>query len=135
MRPSTSNFITPEECANIGRFYETRMKRDISFIPKHMLTNASGQAFLDVGAGAGVLTKQIAPYFDQVDVIEPGRDHAKSLEQFNVCHDTFQEATIRPGHYDLILGCHIFYYVPRHQWNKVRQYFLTVYQLVENFQI
>ena len=118
---TTSTWFTPQQCVDIVRFYETRMTRDLfSFIPNHVKEQKVKTTFLDVGPGAGILTKQLAPTFNQVDVIEPNRVNAENLKQFNVCHNTLQEANIGADQYDLILCCHVFYHIPIHEWDKVR---------------
>ena len=56
-----STWFTPQQCVDIVRFYETRMTRELfSFIPDYVKEQKAKTTFLDVGPGAGILTKQLA---------------------------------------------------------------------------
>ena len=127
----TSTWFTDKQYADIVEFYDARITRDIvPFIQKDVLkdSSCSNKTFLDVGSGGGALTKELAPSFDRVDVIEPNRDHAESLKPFNVCHDPVQDAKIEAAHYDLIMCCHVFYHIPRELWETVRFFYSEIFK-------
>ena len=118
---AASTGCSDKQYAEIVEFYEARISRDIvPFIKTEVLNGNKGfKSFLDVGPGGGALTKQLAPTFDCVDVIEPNQGHSESLKPFNVSHDFIQDATMAEEQYDLILCCHVFYEIPRQLWETV----------------
>ena len=119
----TSTWFTDKQYAEIVEFYEARVTRDlVPVIQKEVLkdSSCSSKTFLDIGPGGGALTRELAPSFNHVDVIEPNMDYSESLKPFSISHDLMQDAKIEAAHYDLILCSHVFYHIPSDQWENVR---------------
>jgi len=115
--------ITDKQYSNVVDFYDARSQR--SLVPlvweKILPKGTTYECLLDVGPGSGTLTRELAPSFRHVDVIEPNRDYLENLTQppaFKVCHDPLQDADIAKSRYDLILCSHIYYHVPKELWKK-----------------
>ena len=123
----TSTWFTDKQYAEIVEFYEARVTRDlVPVIQKEVLkdSSCSSKTFLDIGPGGGALTRELAPSFNHVDVIEPNRNYTQSLKPFNIIsHEPMQDAKIEAAIYDLILCCHVFYHIPSDQWENVRHFF------------
>lgn len=115
--------FTDKQYSEVVDFYDARINR--SLVPlireKILQPGRKYESFLDVGPGMGTLTREVAPAFQHVDVIEPNRDYLDNFKQppaFKVCHDLLEDADIAKGQYDLILCSHIYYHIPKHLWKK-----------------
>lgn len=86
--------------------------------------------YLDIGAGNGHITKQIAEYYDCTEIIEPDKKFHKNydsiknkivyecdLQNFNTCKK-----------YDLIICSHAMYYIPEEEWTSMIK---KIYNMLE----
>jgi SAM-dependent methyltransferase len=73
-------------------------------------------SFLDIGAGDGILTKRIAPYFSSTTVIEPNPLFESTLlsHGYHLHPQAFLEVPFDTKEkYDFILASHIFYHMDK----------------------
>ncbi len=69
--------------------------------------------FLDVGAGAGIITEKIIPYFESTTAIEPNHEFKKNFLNLNcnlIVEDFFKIDLCEK--YDFILCSHVMYHMP-----------------------
>ena len=118
-----STWVSDKQYADIEEFIGAQSTRNfVQTIQDDVLKGMSrgtNKTLLDIGAATGHLTKILSKNFGCVDVIEPNTKYAKDLAQFNVSHDTWQEANIEKEKYDLIIAAHVLYHIPRQHWDKV----------------
>ncbi|MBK2126273.1 class I SAM-dependent methyltransferase [Fangia hongkongensis] len=96
-------------------------ERVVRYIKDNVLSDLSNNtAYLDIGAGDGKITCQIAPYFKEIMAIEPnpvffeglrGTKDAKCIEA------DFLQVTLT-GKYDFILCSHVLYHVDPKDWTR-----------------
>ncbi|MGE6763385.1 class I SAM-dependent methyltransferase [Corallococcus interemptor] len=113
--------MSPQDYATAFRLLaaSARHPQNIHHIVTERLspTLSERPTLLDVGAGAGKVSEQLAPLFTSLTLLEPhpeqsaGFHHAKakvlpvSLEQY-----------ASQDRYDLVICCHVLYHVPVSEW-------------------
>lgn len=76
---------------------------------------------LDVGAGSGVVSKRLAPYFSQLTLVEQNPDQiAASRSELSELGATIFDGGFADfssaEKYDVVICSHVFYHVPRADW-------------------
>ena len=68
------------------------------------------RTFLDIGSGAGKITKQISPYFEKTTVIEPNENYYSTydLAQWELINSDFLNTSFT-SKFDFILCSHVMY--------------------------
>lgn len=76
--------------------------------------------FIDAGAGNGILTQALTPYFAHTTAIEPNPELRKQLQEncpgISIQPHFIMEADIPSAQADFILCSHVLYYVEQTQW-------------------
>jgi SAM-dependent methyltransferase len=118
--------FTEDEYAEVQTLYlkDTESKAPLcTFIQTEILPILPHQqAFLDIGAGLGEITREIASSFDSTTVIDPNSaylDRYNSLG-FSSYISRIQDVELSSS-YDLILCAHVFYYIEKGEWRRVVQ--------------
>lgn len=90
------------------------------------------RTLIDVGAGNGELTARLMPSFERVIAIEPNPSLGAELRAVcptaDVISTPFMDAII-PAKANFILCSHVFYYIPRGEWEVCLQRLLTWQEL------
>jgi SAM-dependent methyltransferase len=80
------------------------------------------EAFLDIGAGNGVLTLPLAREFHRATAVEPDPFQAADLKRrapdLRVFQNTWQDVDLGSGLFDFILCSHALYYLPEVEWMR-----------------
>lgn len=75
--------------------------------------------FIDAGAGNGILTQPLTPYFAHTTALEPNRELRRQLQQncpgISIQPDFIMDAELSI-HADFILCSHVLYYIEQTQW-------------------
>lgn len=108
-----------EHCFEQFLAHTDQKKKAVEWLLGAIDTLPEKKAFLDAGAGNGVLTQQLAGYFKRIEAIEPEDNLARYLRAaLPECHIhacTIMEA-VPDGLADFILCSHVFYHIPFDSW-------------------
>jgi len=77
----------------------------------------SKESFLDIGAGPGEITNQIAPHFNSSTIVEPNSLHKEkyTAQKCTVHTANFQDVQLKQK-YDFVLCAHVLYFIEHNKW-------------------
>jgi SAM-dependent methyltransferase len=108
---------------NIFKFYTAHTDekpKSIAWLQEIVKQLPSKKQFIDAGAGNGILTKALAPYFSHTIAIEPNSELRQQLQtncpEISTQPCFIMDANISLAKADFILCSHVFYYVEQTQW-------------------
>ncbi len=106
----------------IFKFYTAHTdekQKSIAWLKEIVNKLQSKTQFIDAGAGNGILTRALAPYFVHTAALEPNPELRRQLQQncpeINIQPDFIMDADISVKA-DFILCSHVLYYVEQTQW-------------------
>ena len=99
--------------------YTDQKKKALEWLLKTIQLLPQRRYFIDAGAGNGLLTKELSPFFQKTEAIEPSTYLSSLLKQSipdgstHLC--TIMEASPKLRA-DFLLCSHVLYYIPSNQW-------------------
>lgn len=111
---------TPQQYAEI---YQILQKHDnsrqiVDYIKQAILPEITPNAYLDIGAGEGKITRNLLQFFDQTTAVEPNPEYTNYLQKLpglKVIDTLFQQVEMRDN-FDFILCSHVMYHVAQDEW-------------------
>jgi SAM-dependent methyltransferase len=104
--------------SDISNTYPDWIRNALAIIDREIIAKlARKQAFLDIGPGPGLMTREISSAFATTSIVEPNPEFRKRNAAYNyqVIAELFQDASLSED-FDFILCSYVLYHVEHKDW-------------------